>query len=87
MKIDIYPSVSRTDKYLAVPSGTDFSTWRAPAGLDPDFAKIRPLQSTIDLLPEQPRIALDPDDVIAQINQRGWALIKVGTTIEVITKA
>jgi hypothetical protein len=73
MKIDIYPSAIKRDKYLAVPHGTDFGSWKASVPVDPDLKKVRPLLNTVDIQPGQSRIGGNSDDVLAQIGQQGWA--------------
>lgn len=81
MKIDIYKSTKNGDKYLSVPSGTDVTKVKLPVGVDPDILSLSPFKTELELDRGQPRIALDQEDVEAQINERGYAIH--GATIKI----
>ena len=83
MNVDIYPSARRSGKYLGVPAGTDFSSWQAPAGFDPDLEEVYPLASTKDLQSIDKRLGVDAADVIDQIKKNGWAVIETGITFSI----
>jgi hypothetical protein len=73
MKIDIYKSVLNGNKYLSVPAGTDVAHKLFPVDLDPELLKLSPFKTSLDIRPDDNRIALDSADVIRQIEARGYA--------------
>ncbi|MGO9422254.1 hypothetical protein [Roseiarcus sp.] len=73
MIIDIYKSVLNGNKYLSVPAGTDVAHKVFPADLDPELLKLSPFKTSLDIQPDDNRIALDAADVIRQIEAIGYA--------------
>lgn len=74
MLIDIYQSTKNRDKFISVPAGTDMPALKLPDTIDKDYLELRPFKTGLGLLPEQPRIALDGHQVIADIQKQGYAL-------------
>jgi hypothetical protein len=72
MNIDIYRSVDCTDKYLAVLAGTQLNTIRLD---DDELAIVSPFKASFAISPGDKQFELDADDVIAQINANGHAVL------------
>jgi hypothetical protein len=85
MKIDIYRSNSNTKKYLSVPAGTDVRNLTLPADFDTDLLRLSVFKSEHEIQPGVPYIALDADDVIRQIQEKGYATH--GAKIEITIQA
>jgi len=83
VKIDIYKSTKNGDKYLSVPSGTDVTTLQLPENTDQDILSLSPFKTELELDPSKPRIALDQEDVKAQIDDRGYAIHGATVKIEI----
>jgi len=73
MKIDIYRSATNSGKYLSVPADTDVTKVSFPADLDKDLHKLSPFKTQLELVSDRPSLTLDRDEVISQINSRGYA--------------
>lgn len=71
--IDIYRSNIIPKKYLSVPHGTDVTKFPFPAGFDPDLRQLCPFKSDREITSGVPLVALDSDDVIRQIEEKGYA--------------
>ena len=85
MKIDLYKSVLNGDKYLSVPAGTDLAHKPFPAGFDPELLKLSPFKTSLDIQPNDTRVALDSADVIRQIEEKGYAIHTATVTITIST--
>lgn len=85
MKIDIYKSVLNGNKYLSVPAGTNILKMPFPSDLDRDLIKLSPFKTSLDIKPGDNRIALDSDDVIRQINEKGYASHAATITVTIST--
>jgi len=85
MKIDIYKSTKNGTKYLSVPEGTVMEELNLPVDTNSDFLALSPFKSSIDIIHGQSRIALDEDDVINQIKEKGYATHQVTTEIRIST--
>ncbi|THD35301.1 MAG: hypothetical protein E7773_12725 [Sphingomonas sp.] len=83
MLIDIYRSASHGDKYLAVPANSDVTKVSLPAGTDPDYHQVRPFPRQVDFNPGENRIAVDSDQVIADIQDHGYALFGATITFKI----
>ena len=83
MKIDMYCSVNSKLKFLSVPAGTDVSKMQFPADFDPDLRVVR-FKSQLEFIPGEHYIAVDAQDVVNQINAKGYALH--GATITITIK-
>jgi hypothetical protein len=83
MKIDIYSSAKNRRKYLSVPAGSDVTTMKFPADFDPDLRELRPFKSEHEVIPGRPYIALDAQDVVNQIEAKGFAQHSATITIKI----
>lgn len=83
MQIDVYKSVLNGDKYLSVPAGTDVKSTPFPASLDPDLHKLSPFVTSLDIQPNDKRVALDSKDVIDQISKNGFATHSATIVIQI----
>jgi len=81
MNIDIYKSNINHKKYLSVPVRTDLTELKLT---DSDFSEVCPFKSQHQIEQGQPMIGLDPDDIINQINENGYA-IHGTTTVQKIS--
>jgi len=81
MNIDVYKSTKNGNKYISVPSGTDIEKMQLPDSIDPDLLTLSPFKTSLSLDSNNPRIALDQNDVMEQINNKGFAVH--GATIEI----
>jgi hypothetical protein len=73
MTIDIYRSSTRPQKYLSVPHGTVVTEFLFPADFDPDLRELCPFKSDREVASGVLLIALDSDDIIRQIEEKGYA--------------
>lgn len=85
MKIDIYKSALNGDKYLSVPAGTDVAHKPFPHDFDPDLLKLSPFKTSLDIQPNDTRVALDSTDVISQIEEKGYAIHAATVTVTIST--
>ncbi|KQC10224.1 MAG: hypothetical protein APR62_12480 [Smithella sp. SDB] len=74
MQIDIYKSTKNGNKYLSVPVGTKVTELNLPEDIDPDILTLSPFKTRVKLDPNKPRVALDQEDVIRQIEKNGYAV-------------
>ncbi|WP_347888607.1 hypothetical protein ABHF54_02500 [Nitrosomonas europaea] len=81
VRIDIYRSNSNSSKYLSVPAGTDVTKLSVPEEFDKDLISLSPFKSEHEIVKGKPYIALNPDDVINQIEKSGYAIH--GATISI----
>ncbi len=86
MKIDIYKSTKNGRKYLSVPSGTDLANMPFPNDFDKDLLELSPFSTSMELTPGEHRVALDSDDIIKQINEKGYAVHTATTTVTIKTQ-
>jgi len=73
MKIDTYRSTRSGTKLLSVPAGTDIGKFRFPLTLDPDFGKLIRVNTSTDIQAGEEYFSSDSDEVIRQINEKGFA--------------
>ena len=86
MKIDTYKSTKNGDKYLSVPSDTDVTELKLPEDVDSDILSLSPFKTELKLDPKQQRVALDQEDVKAQINKNGYAIHGATVNISIISR-
>jgi hypothetical protein len=84
MKIDIYKSIVNSKKYISVPAGTDIRSIQFPDTFDKELVKLSPFKSEHEIFPDVPYIALDSNEVIKQIKEKGYAIhgAKIEITIQ-----
>ena len=80
MKIDIYVSANNGEKFISVPSDTDVDKMSFPDDLDEDYKDLKPFRKDLDIDPSKNMVALDPVDVIGQINNKGYATHRASVT-------
>jgi hypothetical protein len=84
LKIDIYNSAIKGDKFLSVPKGTKISELKLPESTDKDLLTLSPFRTRLEIDPSKMHPALDQKDVLRQIEKNGYAihgatiLLKVG---------
>lgn len=83
MKIDIYRSAKNSTKYISVPSGTDINTFQFPADLDEDLHQLSPFKTHHEIIPGEPYVALDGEDVATQIRAKGYATYRANISVDV----
>lgn len=88
MKIDIYNSAVKGDKFLSVAKGTKIKDLKLPDSVDTDILTLSPFRTRLEIDPAKPHPALDQNDVIKQLETNGYAihnakiLIKIGDKTE-----
>lgn len=83
MKIDIYTSTKDGSKYLSVAKGTKVESLQLPDSVDPDVLTLSPFRTRLELTPGKAHPALDQDNIIAQIEEHGYAVHGAKTEIKV----
>ena len=81
LKIDIYTSTVRGDKYLTVPKGTRVEDLVLPASIDPDLLTLSPFRTRLEIDPKKSHVALDEEDIFKQIEATGYAIHGAKTVI------
>lgn len=79
MKIDIYNSAVKGDKFLSVPKGTKISELVLPESVDQDLLTLSPFRTRLEIDASKKHPALDHKDVLKQIEKNGYAIH--GTTL------
>tara|TARA_R110002096_G_scaffold125111_5_gene270480 strand:+ start:1676 stop:1942 length:267 start_codon:yes stop_codon:yes gene_type:complete len=79
LKIDIYNSAIKGDKFLSVPKGTKISDLKLPESVDKDLLTLSPFRTRLEVEPGKTHPALDQKDVLRQIEKNGYAIH--GTTL------
>lgn len=74
MLVDIYQSLIQPSKYIAVPAGTNAANLATLTG-DPDFANAKFFKQR-DFQPGDKRVAIDTDDAIKSVTDRGWCYLR-----------
>ena len=82
MKVDVYKSIVKGNKYFSVPEGTKVEEMKLPRDVDPDILSLSPFMSKIDVDPSKPRIAFDSAAILADIKRQGYAIHSTEITIE-----
>ncbi|EOQ69011.1 hypothetical protein [Acinetobacter pittii] len=79
MIIDIYRSKSNSEKFLSVLKDTDITTLSIP---DNDYIEVTLFKSNKTIEADMPLIAMDPSNIIDQINSKGYALHSAAVKME-----
>ena len=74
MKIDIYTSTKNGEKHLSVAKGTKIEDLELPSTIDPDLLTLSPFRTRLDVELKVEHNAVDQADVIAQIEEKGYAV-------------
>jgi len=71
--VDIYESITCTSQFLAIEAGADPSSLDADVLGDSDLDNLRLFKMGVSLVPGWQLIGLDPDDIMDQVNAKGYA--------------
>lgn len=74
MKIDIYTSTKNGEKHLSVAKGTKIEELKLPSTIDPELLTLSPFKTRLEVDLKVEHNAVDQADVIAQIEDKGYAL-------------
>ena len=74
MKIDIYNSAIKGDKFISVPKGTKISELKLPESVDKDLLTLSPFRTRLEIDASKMHPALDQKDVLRQIEKNGYAI-------------
>ena len=74
MKIDIYTSSKCGNKYLSIPKGTKLDDLNLSDSIDEDLLTLSPFMTRLDVEQGLEHNALDQDDILAQIEEQGYAV-------------
>ena len=74
MKIDIYTSSKCGNKYLSIPKGAKLEDLALPDSIDADLLTLSPFMTRLDVVQGVEHNALDQDDILAQIEEHGYAI-------------
>jgi len=74
LKIDIYTSAINGNKYLSVAKGTKVETLALPDSIDTDVRTLSPFKTRLEIDHTKEHPALDHQDIIEQIEQKGFAV-------------
>lgn len=74
MKIDIYTSTKNGEKYLSVAKGTKIEDLDLPSTIDPELLTLSPFKTRLEVELSVEHNAVDQADVIAQIEEKGYAV-------------
>ena len=80
MKIDIYRGKKNQYKFISVPFGTDVTTLDIE-NLDSELAVVHLFKGEHEIEKGKPLIAMDADDIIKQIEEKGYAIHAVLFTV------
>ncbi|MGS2718073.1 hypothetical protein ACVBE9_07870 [Eionea flava] len=81
MKIDIYTSTKNGNKHLSVAKGTSLESISLPNDIDSDLLTLSPFRTRLEVLKDKTHPALEQNDVIAQIEAKGYAIHGAKSTI------
>lgn len=73
MKIDIYTSSNNGTKFLSVLKGTKIEEVELPADIDTDLLTLSPFRTRLVLDADKAHSALDQANIIAQLEEKGYA--------------
>jgi len=74
LKIDIYTSIKDGSKNISVAKGVKIESISFPFDLDPDLLTLSPFRTRLEVIKGKAHSALDQDDVIKQIEAKGYAI-------------
>ena len=73
MKVDIY-STNVDNTFISVPQGTEITSIDFSADIDTGISEVELSKAGLELDPAEPRMGLNQADIIAQIEQKGYAI-------------
>jgi uncharacterized protein YcgL (UPF0745 family) len=74
MKIDIYTSATNGSKYLSVLKGVKVEDLEFPADFDSELLRLSPFRTRLELHADKEHNAVDKEDVLKQIEEKGYAV-------------
>lgn len=74
MIIDIYTSATNGSKYLSIAKGTKLEGIILPETIDADLLSLSPFKTRLEIDTEKDHPALDPKDIAAQLEEKGYAI-------------
>lgn len=74
MKIDIYTSTKNGEKHISVAKGTKIEDIVLPGSIDPELLTLSPFKTRLEIDLSVEHNAVDQADVIAQIEEKGYAV-------------
>lgn len=74
MKVDVYQSRLKDTKFISVPTGTDMAKLSLPDTIDKNLLDLKPFKMGMEMRPSQPRIAMDQEEIIKDIERQGYAI-------------
>jgi hypothetical protein len=74
LKIDIYTSIKNGSKNISVPKGIKIDSISFPFDLDPDLLTLSPFRTRLEVIKGKDHSALNQDNVIKQIEDKGYAI-------------
>ena len=83
MKVDIYQSKTSPEQFLTVPAGTVIATMELPVGLATVFASADAFMVDVEMRADEPRVAMKPQEILADIERHGFAIHGTKTTLTV----
>jgi hypothetical protein len=86
LKIDIYTSINDGRKNISVPKGVKIEDISFPFDLDPDLLTLSPFRTRLEVVTGKTHSALDQDDVIKQIDAKGYAIHGAKTIVDLGAK-
>lgn len=81
MKIDIYTSTKNGNKHLSVAKGIALESISLPNDIDSDLLELSPFRTRLEVLKDKTHPALEQNDVIEQIEAKGYAIHGAKNTI------
>lgn len=73
MEVDIY-STNMDNTFISVPQGTEITSIDFSADIDTGISEVELSKAGLQLDPAEPRMGLNQADIIAQIEQKGYAI-------------
>jgi len=73
LNVDIY-STNVDNTFISVPQGTEITSIDFSADIDTGITEVELSKAGLQLDPAEPRMGLDQADIIAQIEQKGYAI-------------
>jgi uncharacterized protein YcgL (UPF0745 family) len=74
MQIDVYHSTKKGDCFLSVPAGTDLSTIQITHEEATVYGELRTFQKSLSIDASDRKVAIDSNNVIDQISDKGYAI-------------
>jgi len=73
MSVDLYQSATDSEKFLALPAGTDPTELMGPMTIDPDYAQIKRYREAFQFDPSEAYAGVNAAKIAADILTLKWA--------------